>query len=1442
MNAQSTRSVPCTKSGLGLIAHLAGMASIALVVTARVAAQSDAAKVLDTSGASLTKVLMSDVTPIQVIRPQFTQRGVNIDGSLRAPSVQGWALAANPFPEPATGMAWLGDIRLDTGTYSPTEIDLAFPCVGPAWTIGRSHNPVQLNATDTAFNLTYSGGAQGRFWFQMSQPELVFKAGSTSDKDMLYLVYGADRYIEFKRTGTTASGATTFKSLNGAAGVLNFASGTGGAPGTYTWTDQHGTETVFFAGDYDDGTTYPVAGQLWKITDANAKTAYVGDSSSNAVTAITSGYAPSTGVILKAFDSAGRRFTYTYGADIGGIDRLSQVIAEVNSGGWTTVGTVAYTYYDTDVSGKGKVGDLKLVKVSTPLSDGSTTLDRYHYYRYYTETYNSSTSPGHVGQIKMVVAPDGVRRYDWLDSSLTDTLTDLDAASDGTLTPYSSVVLEYHDANIDGSDSNKYIRKATFNGECGCSGGGGNGTYEFSYSQVSTYGTWIAGTAYDTGWAKRTVVKRPDLTYETQYFDEVSQPLSRVTTGQDPTGTITTWWATSVTRDSGGLVTEIGTPESVSAYTHSTGTLTEAGSTGLISVIERQPTGDMAGLPIGRRFRQAGGSTLTYESSADLIAGTDLTAFTKTISGAVAVIRPLADDQRVYPMATSSRTDSTANLTSVALTAHSGSLMIASAISTLPIVTAGNNGSDASNVRSSYATIDGRTAFTKNEEGIIGFRAYDTVTGQLKTSIQDADTSNADVTSVMSAPTGFTSSGTALHYKTTYTYDAQGRMLTSTSPDGRVSRMYYTKLGDGRMVTLSIPRDVSGTYSGPVGYSITNHAGKSEAQGVIGLSSGTSTAALNTWISTSATNPVSALAVGTLVRLSTTDYDSSGHRPQNTRTYFVIPAGGGWPGNSTSNFDETAYGYDDMGRTRRVKSSAGDISRTVFDALGRVTERWLGTNDASFAGGESSGTDNMTMVETLEYDSGATAKNSRLTSRTQDPDGNWGTTSDQRITSMIYDFRGRVIVTSNPLAPHSATSYDNLGRATAAAQFSSTVSSATTPITTTGRIAYRESVFDELGRVWKSTRHKITQSSGSSADTIDTLTWFDPVGRVIKVRGENQHSKARFDRLGRAVQQFTLSSDNDTTYANVYASGKTDVVGDFVVEQSSTGYDNTSKTGLALVRAQVSRHWNDSSTTGELDTNADGVDTTITAANVKGRVQISAMWYDNLNRLIDTVNLGTNAIVGDGTTATGTYTRGTTVTSGQPSRSDTALRTSYVYDSAGVVQDVTDPRNLTSRTEYDQAGRRTATIANHTGATPPLTTANRDNDLYTRYTYDKGRQTEMWVDIDGDNAKDSDDQFTTYVFGVTKSSSLLPSQIASNSALRMTIYPDSAATSANVESGSSTDAVVMSYTALSQPRSRRDQNGNVIDYTFDALGRETSRAVTTLGSGVDGSVRRIETA
>src|SRR5688572_28642501 len=68
-------------------------------------------------------------------------------------------------------------------------------------------------------------------------------------------------------------------------------------------------------------------------------------------------------------------------------------------------------------------------------------------------------------------------------------------------------------------------------------------------------------------------------------------------------------------------------------------------------------------------------------------------------------------------------------------------------------------------------------------------------------------------------------------------------------------------------------------------------------------------------------------------------------------------------------------------------------------------------------------------------------------------------------------------------------------------------------------------------------------------------------------------------------------------------------------------------------------------------------------------------------------------------------------------------------------------------------------------------------------------------------------------------------------------YPDPSSGNA-----STTEKDAYTYNQLGQVLTFSDRNGNVHTYSYDVLGRITMDAVTTLGSGVDGTVRRIEYA
>ena len=1337
-------------------------------------------QILETLDASLTDYKVGK-TRVQDASPKVTQRGVNLDGSLRAGSTFKMAIAGNPFENVWRGEQALNGVRLDTGSYHPTDVDLSLPAPGFRWNIGRTYNARQDSGGQYD-----SDGYQGRNWFQTSQPEiLLYDDAQSAADDILYLVYGADRFAEFQRDNESSD---EFKGKNGAAGVFQYSAGAGGEPDLYTYTDQVGTEFTFFG---FNTASNKADGQIWKIEDPAGNVAYVGDSST-ASTAVTNGF-DSGGQIAYAYDSADRRFTYTYNAD--STPHLTSVVAETKTGGtWasptgvTEVGKVEYEYYGTESYGDD--GDLKLVKTTTPLTDSGVSSVQRKYYRYWEGTFNATTNPGHVHALKLVLDFEGARSFDWDEDSAVD--EGFKTASHESLEPYALAYFEY--------DSSHRIDETWFNGECGCSGST-TGTHLLEYE---TNGSYTDNSGYDTTWARRTIVQRPDSSYMTQVFDEVGQSLHRIITDADPDNTSPApeKWVTNVTRNSDGQVTEIGWPDSIASYTHSTGAITTNSSAGLIRTYTRASSGDMKGFMTDRKYKEGSSGSAYFELTLAL------GSFTKTV-GDVTVTRPLVSSQRVYSEAITSGT-SGSYLTSFTNTAYSSpdTLSLEQRTTTHPAVDTGKNGSGSSEAAKVHYVEDGTVDFELAEDGIVTYRAY--TNGQLTSVIRDADTTS------LSPPTGFSSSGTELDHQTTYAYDAQGRLDTTTLPSGRVAKSYYSKIGDDRLVTLQYPKYVSGsgTFYGPVSYTVSNHARKPEVEGTIELSGNSSTAALTAHIDESDSDPITAVdtgsTFGSLATMTTMIYDDSGTKLEKQRVYFTVPASGA--GTAVANFDPTVFGYDDSGRRTRVKEAHGTIYRTGYDLRGQVTARWIGTNDSSFAGGEASGTDNMVQTEAMVYDSGADDGNGYLTTGTlYVVDG----TTDKRDTTYEHDVRGNVLLETRPASPHAFNKYDNMNRLIASGGFSSTgsiVVGTDDPTTeTANRLTLSQTFFDEMGRVWKSQRHKIDDSDGSDDDNLQRLTWFDATGQVTKVDGE-ELSKALYDRLGRVTHHFTLATDNDSAYADA-----DDVTGDIVLLERQTTYEADSSN--VLMEATISRFHDDyggGETTGALDTNADGDELMYTAANLEGRIQISSMWYDATDRLADRVEYGTYG--------GSNFDRDSLAV---PTRSDTALRTTYTYNDDGSLLEIEDPKGLKQRFEYDDAGQRTKVTANYTDGTPGGGTDDED-DQVVEYAFSDGLQTTITAKM----PSSSDDQVTTYSCGTAGGGAAGDSDIATGHLLHTVQYPDS--------SGGS-DVVTFAYNAQGELIYKKDQAGNVIETDYDTQGRKTDRRVTTLAGGFDGAVRRIST-
>jgi RHS repeat-associated protein len=259
------------------------------------------------------------------------------------------------------------------------------------------------------------------------------------------------------------------------------------------------------------------------------------------------------------------------------------------------------------------------------------------------------------------------------------------------------------------------------------------------------------------------------------------------------------------------------------------------------------------------------------------------------------------------------------------------------------------------------------------------------------------------------------------------------------------------------------------------------------------------------------------------------------------------------------------------------------------------------------------------------------------------------------------------------------------------------------------------------------------------------------------------------------------------------------VASDNVLEQTDTTFDSD---GNAILVATRQRFHNET-TLGAL-----GNPTTAP----KARVYYAATYFDLANRKIADVNVGTN-----GGSA---WTRPTSV----PSSSSTVLVTNYAFNAAGWLQDTTDPKGLDTRDFYDNLGRLTQQIQDYTNGTP-TNTSNKT----TNYTYDGDNHTLTLQAVETGGASET----TKWIFGVTTGQG---SNFFSNDVLYQVQYPDPS-------TGSPSTSYEETYTvdSLGENLTFTDRAGNVHTYSYDILGRQTSDAITTLASGFDNTVLRLQT-
>jgi RHS repeat-associated protein len=1074
-------------------------------------------------------------------------------------------------------------------------------------------------------------------------------------------------------------------------------------------------------------------------------------------------------------------YNYTYNASGDNAGLMSRATLSRSTSPGTFVRIVDYTYYASGAAA-GNVGDLQLEQVK----DGAGNVIDTTYYRYYT----ADSATGFADGLKYVFHQDSYAR---LAAAVANPL----AASDATVAPYADNYYEY--------DADRRATKSVVQGD-GCACGGGLGEYSYAYSP-SPYAGAFAGD-YNV-WTSKTVETLPDGNQNIYYYNAAGEPILKafydVADAGDSalTGKV---WATYYRYDAAGRMIMSAQPSGVALTSLSQLAAAEAkpdlvglnagsyaylnASSGAFHYYDYAYTapagsGDVVGYLKGERIGNGyNGTTIKisefkYDTHADA-------------NGAV--VHPLKSSE-VYSGAGGAG-GRTTTYTYFWYPSTNGASAVTTTFPSISGGASGQNGPGTSDAETTWYNSFGLPTWFKDADGYIRYTAYDAGTGAAVATIDDFDTTKSGVPT---PPSGLTTpAGGGLHLTTSFTVDALGRTTRMVDADTRVTYWVYNDPGHEVRIYRGWSA-TTGTTTGPIEV-VRYDAGRKYDETFTMATAPAKSGSAGSYV------PTGGEAVANLRSLSRILHDDAG-RTVEVDEYFNLSgvtysAASVRLGTKDANYYATFYGYDDRGRTSRIVNPVGTITFYVYDSLGRVATTSVGTDDP-YDG--SSGTTNMSVVARYEYD-GRGVGDGDLTKATTYPNGDGGlaTPVDPRVVQYAYDWRGRLVAMklgvqasegSGVQRPLYYYEMDNLGEVTSVSLYDGDgiAVSASKPAQSLRR-AYTEYAYDDQGRVYRQKAYSVNQSTGALGPALTTSNYYNRRGDLIATyQPGGLVTKFGYDGAGRVVDVALTDGAEAQSWD---AAGR--LTSDHVLSETRTTYNGV---GDPIVVASLDRY-HDATATGAL------------VAGTNARASYAAAYYDAADRLYETLDVGTNGGSAFARPAPG------------QARSDTVHVVDYAYDDAGRVGQVLDPMGRTTSTAYDALGRAVQVVSTGPGGGPSTTST-------TRYAYTGLDQ------IKTVTAVGATDQVTTYEYGSVKG--VNDSKVASNDLLLRVVQPnglDGAYPSGSVASHS----VSYKYNALGEAISATDANGTTHAYAYDVVGRRTSDAVTALGSGVDGAVRRIETA
>ena len=1125
-------------------------------------------------------------------------------------------------------------------------------------------------------------------------------------------------------------------------------------------------------------------------------------------------------------------YQYEVGAD--DVERVISATQSAVSGGQpAALQRVTYTYYGG--GSYGSPGDLRTATLAVYENDQWVDVG-VHYYRYFTDTDRKHL-------IQYALDPEAYARLQD-DPEVSDPLT----ATNEQVARYATQALDHSASGL------VTWRKPLGGAEVGYA-------YQVGDETSDDFNRFTL----------KTVATHADGSVRTTYTNFHNQPLLEEFRESASASTSTLTYREY--NEDGNLTLEA-TPSALAGYSldgyeivpqyQSEGGLYNVGMVHLHEYYDETTTGTGGGAVTGFRQRDLirqgrDGTPLLQRSyeyaerSIDVPMGEETSSSSSSSSSSGCVAPSYSLPVATYPLARETRyrnDDGTGAIeTESSYGWHSNSLQMQERVTTLPAIPESQNGSGVSATRTERFDESGNLIWLKDERGYLTYHEYD-AHGNMTRSIQDVDDS------LITVPTGWsTPADGGRHLITDFEHDLQGRQVQVLGPehevDGQTVRTAaWTVYLDGDRETRSaqgfaVESSTSSSSSSGGGlpsydYTLVNPVSiqKRNASGTRSESIQATRASTTGKLSASDT-----FEQTSYVRWSVNISNAAGQQIA-TRVYHTIPASG--DGSAGTNYDETTIGYDFMGRQNMVKSPGGTIRRTVFDTRGRVVCSYVGTDDSgatdtdptsgrepcsqapsgSSSSSSSSGTDpnnNMVLVSEQTYHdtdcAGCSGGGGQLASSTQYVDAD-----TTRTTEFLYDWRNRREYVIAPPDDQDRTVYtryqfNNLDQVVRVERYQEQYPNADV------LISRQESYFDDLGRTYETRRYAVDPDTGTVGNYLAGYSWFDAAGNSIKQQGEGQRSftKTQFDSLGRAVKQFvgydlsetpgcTINSSSSSSSSSGEAESytvATNVDGDTILEQTETEFDAAGNTLLVISRQR--RH--DATGTGELST--------MSGSQPQARVSYVAYWFDEVGRQKAVANFGTN---GDAS-----LSRPATV----PSRSDTVLVTTSEFNSAGQAYKTIDPAEREDRQEFDDAGRVVKSIQNYQDGSVNASYPDEDVTVETAYTADGQIAT-----LTAKNPA-TGDQVTMYVYGTT----LDDSDVARKDLLRAEIYPDSDDVADPLGNGVDGvfDRVEFKYNRQGERIEKKDQNGTVHVYEFDSLGRVIHDRVTTLGTGIDGAVRRTST-